>query len=64
MMLKALRTIFLVAIIVIMSYWLLTVAEDVRRAGALAMSDLRDGGIVAMLIYLAAGELGRKERDK
>lgn len=58
-MIRALRTIFLVAVLAISAYWLLAVAADVYRAGVLGMSDLRDGGLLAMLIYLAVGELRR-----
>ena len=58
-MLRTLRTIFLVAMIAIMGYWLMAVASDVYRAGVLGMSDLRDGGGLALLIYLAVADLRR-----
>ncbi|MBI2934637.1 MAG: hypothetical protein HYY29_03600 [Chloroflexi bacterium] len=56
-MIRAVRQLFLIAVIGIMGYWLLMVAADVYQAGVLGMVDLRDSGIMAMLIYLAVMEL-------
>ena len=58
-MLRTLRAIFLVSVIATMLYWLMAVASDVYRAGVLGMSDLRDGGGLALLIYLAVADLRR-----
>lgn len=56
---QALKTIFLLAVIGMMYYWLLMVADEVRRAGVPTMGDLRDVAIFAFLIYLATKELRR-----